>query len=437
MEKIIRFFVERHLLVNVLTAAVVVLGLLALMRTNVAGFPEATLPMYLVSASLPGAAAKDVETKISIPIEDELREVDGLESFTTIITDNRSVTTVKLNDDTPDEDILEKEREIRNAIDGINDFPADMRDDPRVFLMDPSKQPILEIAVSGEEGLLPDAARLIERAVLRIDSVGEVIRVGLPDPELRVLVDPAAAQTHGVTILDVVQAIERRNVSDTGGVLESAGDRRQVVMWGRYADPSEVGETIIRFDGDAPIRVRDVARLELGREDVGLIAGTNGRPGLSLIAVKKADADVIDTRNAIAAVLEDLTLPAGVTTTIVNDSSYEMSNRLNVIATNGMMGLALVAAIVFLFLAPSAALWVCIGVPLVILGVIAVMPQVGMTINYVSTIAFVIVLGMLVHARHRRHALKDGLANPGRRLHCARALAARELFYPARAYVDG
>ena len=74
MEKIIRFFVERHLLVNVLTAAVVVLGLLALMRTNVAGFPEATLPMYLVSASLPGAAAKDVETKISIPIEDELRE---------------------------------------------------------------------------------------------------------------------------------------------------------------------------------------------------------------------------------------------------------------------------------------------------------------------------------------------------------------------------
>ena len=236
MEKIIRFFVERHLVVNVLTAAVVVLGLLALMRTNVAGFPEATLPMYLVSASLPGAAAKDVETKISIPIEDELREVDGLESFTTIITDNRSVTTIKLNDDTPDEDILEKEREIRNAIDGINDFPADMRDDPRVFLMDPSKQPILEIAVSGEEGLLPDAARLIERAVLRIDSVGEVIRVGLPDPELRVLVDPAAAQTHGVTILDVVQAIQRRNVSDTGGVLESAGDRRQIVMWGR-SDP--------------------------------------------------------------------------------------------------------------------------------------------------------------------------------------------------------
>ena len=396
MERIVRFFVERHLLVNVITIAVVVLGMLSLMRTNVEGFPEATMPMMLVSAALPGAAAKDVETKITIPIEDELREIDGLESFTTIISDNRSVTTVKLDDDTPDEDVVEKEREVRNAIDAINDFPADMRTDPRVFLMDPSKQPVLEVAIAGEKLLLPDVAKRIERALIRIPSVGEVIKVGLPDPELRVLVDPSAARAHGVTVLDVSQAIERRNVSDTGGVLESAANRRQVVMWGRYEDPSEVGETIIRFDGAGPLRVRDVARLELGREDVGLIAGTNGRPGLSLIAVKKADADMIDTRNAIADVLDQMDLPAGVTTTIVNDASYEMSNRLNVIASNGIMGILLVAAIVFLFLAPSAAIWVCVGVPLVIMGVIALIPQVGMSINYVSTIAFVIVLGMLV-----------------------------------------
>ena len=80
----------------------------------------------------------------------------------------------------------------------------------------------------------------------------------------------------------------------------------------------------------------------------------------------------------------------------MNDASYEMTNRLNVIATNGAIGLVLVAVIVFLFLAPSAAIWVCVGVPLVILGVIALMPVVGMTINFISTIAFVIVLGMLV-----------------------------------------
>jgi multidrug efflux pump subunit AcrB len=396
MERIVRFFVERHLLVNVLTLAVVMLGFLALVRTNVEGFPEVSMPIYVVTGALPGASARDVETKVTIPIEDELRDLDGLESYTTVITDNRTVTTIKLDDDTSNEGIFKKEREIRNAIDSINGFPDDMRNDPNIFVMEPAKQPVLEVAISGEKGLLADVAIRLERKLLRVQGVGEIKRVGLPDPELRVLVDPEAARSHGVTILDVSRAIERRNVSDTGGILESAGDRRQVVMWGRYEDPSEVGATILRFDESAPLRVRDVARLELGREDVGLIAGTNGRPGLSLVIVKKADADLIDTRNAIVEALASIELPPGVETSVVNDSSYEMSNRLKVIASNGVMGLILVACIVFLFLAPSAALWVCVGVPVVILGVIATMPQVGMTINFVSTVAFVIVLGMLV-----------------------------------------
>lgn len=396
MDRIVRFFVDRHLLVNVITLAVVMLGILSILRTNVEGFPEATMPIYVVSASLPGAAARDVETKVTIPIEDELREIDGLDSFTTEITDNRSVTTIKLDDDTPDEQILKKEREIRNAIEAINDFPEDMRDDPKLFVMEPAKQPVLEVAISGDETRLPDAALRIERKLLRVEGVGEIKTVGLPDPELRVLVDPAAARAHGVALLEVVDAIRERNVSDTGGVLESAGDRRQVVMWGRYEDPMEVGDTILRFVDQAPLRVRDVARLELGREDVGLIAGTNGAPGLSLVVIKKGDADMVQTRRRIGAALEEVALPPGVTASVVNDAAYEMTNRLNVIASNGLMGIALVAVIVFVFLAPSAAFWVCVGVPLVILGVIAVMPMVGMTINFVSTVAFVIVLGMLV-----------------------------------------
>ncbi len=396
MERLVQFFVDRHLLVNVLTLAVIVLGLMAIMQTNIEGFPDASMPMYSVSATLPGASARDIETKLTIPIEDALRDLDGLDSYTTMVTDNRSVTTIELPADTSDEDIDEKEREIRNAIDAITDFPDEMTDRPLIFTMDPAKRPILEIAIAGERSKLPEVAKRLERALLRLNSVGEVNRIGLPDPELRVLVDPAAARAHNVAILDIVSAIQRRNVSDTGGVLESAGDRRQVVMWGRFTDPAEVADVILRFDEEGPLRVRDVARLELTREDVGLIVGTNGRPGLSLVAIKKADADLITARQEIGRVLGAFELPPGITTTIVNDESFEMSNRLKVIATNGAMGLVLVAVIVFLFLAPSAALWVCVGVPLVILGVIAMMPVVGMTINFISTIAFVIVLGMLV-----------------------------------------
>lgn len=396
MERLVRFFVERHLLVNVITIAVVVIGVGTALRTNVRGFPGAEMPRFGITANMPGASARDVETKVTIPIEDELREIDGLDSFTTVVTDNRSVTNIELDDDTPDDQILEKETEIRNAIEAITNFPADMRDEPRVFRFDPDKEPIVEIALAGPKALLPDVAKRVERVLLRTEGVGQVNMVGLPDPELRVLVDPEAVRAHGVTLLEIVRAIQQRNVSDTGGVLESAGTRRQVVMWGRFDDPMQVGDVILRFANDGPLKVSDVARIELTREDTGVIAGTNGRPGLSVVAIKKPDADIITTKRNIDEAIAKLDLPEEIQLAMVNDSSYEMRNRLRIIGVNGLMGIVLVAGIVFLFLAPSAAIWVCAGVPLVILGVLIVIPQVGMTINFVSTIAFVIVLGMLV-----------------------------------------
>ena len=108
MERIIRFFVERHTLVNIVTAAVIALGLLNLLNAKIEGFPQVDLPSFIITAQLPGASARDVEAKITIPIEEALEEVDGLLHYTTVVTQNRSVTTVELDEETPREAILEK-----------------------------------------------------------------------------------------------------------------------------------------------------------------------------------------------------------------------------------------------------------------------------------------------------------------------------------------
>lgn len=397
MERLIRFFVERHLVVNVLTAAIIAIGVFTMMRATIEGFPAVDLPTFMISAQLPGASARDVETKLTIPVEDAVSEVDGVLHYTTIITQNRSMTTVDLHEDTSSEDILEADREIRAAIDGISDFPADMPNEPQIFRMDPSRQPVLEVALAGPAQLLPDVAKKLERKLRAVDGVGEVNLIGLPDPELSVFLDPDLARTHGITLLDIVQELQRRNISATGGSLETSHDRRQIVLWGRFETPEEVGDVILRSDvGQGVLRVRDVARVVLGRENTGLIVGTNGRSGISVIPSKRADADLIRTRSLILDVLAATEFPPGVEHTVVNDSSYEIRNRLRIIGSNGAIGLALVALIVFLFLAPSAATWVCMGVPLVIMGVIVVMPAFDVTINFMSTIAFVVVLGLLV-----------------------------------------
>lgn len=397
MDRLIRYFAERHLVVHVIVAAVVVIGYATATRTAREGMPNVSMPMIVVKAILPGAAARDVETKVTIPIEDAIEEVDGIKSFYTVISDNISSTVIELYEDYDEAQIREAEQDVRQAIDAINDFPPEMDEDPVISRMNPGKLPVLEIALSGPIDAVVRAAKLLERRIRPLDTVAQVTLVGLQDPEVRVLVDPDRAREHGVTLLEVVRAVERRNVSSTGGMLETDSDRRQVVLWSRYQRPEEVGETVLRFlPGGGAVRVGDVARIESGREDTGLLAHTNAEPGISVVIRKRETADILDCVDAVRRVAETTPLPPGVQYALVNDESFETRNRLELMANNGMIGVVLVAIVLFAFLTPAAGIWVMAQIPLVFLGVLALMPHVGITVNIISLAGFVVVLGMLV-----------------------------------------
>ncbi len=397
MDRLIRYFAERHLVVHVMVATLVVVGYATATRTAREGMPNVSMPMIVVNAVLPGAAARDVETKVTIPVEEAIEEVDGVKSFYTVISDNLSNTVVELYEDFDEAQIREAEQDIRQAIDAINDFPPEMDEDPVISRMNPGKLPVLEIALSGPIEAVVRSAKLLERRIRPLDTVSQVTLVGLQDPEVRVLVDPERAREHGVTLLEVVRAVERRNVSSTGGMLETDRDRRQVVLWSRYERPEEVGETVLRFlPGGGAVRARDVARIESGRVDTGLLAHTNAEPGVSVVVRKRETADILECVDAVRRVVEATPLPPGVHYALVDDESFETRNRLELMANNGMIGVVLVAIVLFGFLTPAAGIWVMVQIPLVFLGVLALMPHAGITVNIISLAGFVVVLGMLV-----------------------------------------
>lgn len=397
LESLIRFFVQRHMLVNVILAGLVFGGLVTASRTAREGFPSVSMPRLTIVAQLPGASARDVETKITLPLEEAIQEVDNVDSYYSVANDNQSVTTVELYEDLSEDLIRQAVQDVRTEIDGISDFPDEMTDEPVITRLNPAKFPVIEIALSGPEQALPSTARLLERAIRRIDEVAEVGLVGLRDPEVRIYVDPERAREHGITLLEVVSAIERRNISSTGGILETETARRQVVLWSRFENPEEVASTVLRFDpGGGALRVSDVARVEVGREDTGLLAHTNAEAGISLVVQKRVQADILTAADRVVEVVENTPLPAGVEVRFVRDESFLTRNRLDLMATNGMIGIVLVAIIVFTFLSPGAAIWVLVGVPVVFLSVLLVMPRIGMTVNLLATGGFVVVLGMLV-----------------------------------------
>ena len=393
----IRFFAERHLLVNVLTVAMIALGLFFIKDTPRDYIPSVSTPIVHITAQLPGASARDVETKLTIPLEEAIEEVDGIDVFTSVASDNTSFTVVELYTEFGDKQITRATQDLRDAIDSVTDFPAEMEDDPTLVRFEPDKLPIAEVALAGPPSLLIPYAKKLERKLEAINEISKVVLIGLPDPEVRILVDPARALEHGITLLDVVRAIERRNVSATGGVLETASDRKQIVLWSRFEQPEHVGRTVLRSERDGgTLRIRDIARIESAREDLTLIAHTNTKPGVSLVLKKRKGADAITLVDNARLVLSENPPPKGVTWSIVNDSSFYTRNRLNVIATNGLLGMILVAIVLFIFMRAQAALWVLAGIPIVFMGSLAVFGNTGMSLNIMSLTGFVIVLGMVV-----------------------------------------
>ncbi|MCE2390538.1 MAG: efflux RND transporter permease subunit, partial [Proteobacteria bacterium] len=399
MERLIRYFVERPMLVMVLVATILVLGYWNTVQLPRETFPNISLPTLMVRAQLQGASARDIETKLTIPIEEAIEELDGVKNFHTVVSDNTSVTTIELYDEFEEGDIDEAELDLRTLLDGIHDFPPDMHDDPTITRMKPREFPVVQVALSGPSDAVVRAAKDLEKRLRRLDVVSRVTLVGLQDPEVRILVDPSRARASGVTLLDVVRAVERRNVSSTGGVLESESRRRQVVLWSRFERPEQVGETVLRFlPGGGAVRLRDVARIETGREDTGLIAHTGGQPGISLVVRKQGDSDILRAVDAVSELVEATELPAGVGAVLVDDRSHMTRTRLSFIATNGSAGAALVALVLFVFLTPTTAVWVLLGIPVAFLGALAVFPVFDMGINMVTLTGFVVALGMVVDA---------------------------------------
>ena len=397
MDALLRFFIGRHLLVNIAAITLAVLGYLSASTLQREFIPSVDTPILWITATLPGASARDVETKITIPIEEALEEVEGIDEFTTVVADNTSFTTVELYDDFDAAQIEAGEQDIRAAINDITDFPDEMEEEPVLRQFNPARATVIEVALSGPADLLAQTADALEERLERLPLIGSVSVVGLPDPEVRVLVDPVKARAHQVTLTDIIGAIARRNVSSTGGMLESPTDRRQVVMWSRYDQPSEVADTILRFNADGgALRVRDVARIEESREDTGLVVHTDGRRGVVLSVQKRETADIIDAADAVRAELARVDLPPQISAKAIGDESVIIRNRLELMGTNGLIGLVLVSCVLFLFVRPQPALWILVGIPIVFLGALATVGQFGMTLNMMALTGFIIVLGMVV-----------------------------------------
>lgn len=400
MKSFFQFFASRHTLANLITIMTILLGLSSMLTIKRELFPSVDFGEVFIRTLYQGASPEDVELNVTNRIEEELQKVDGIDRYTSVSMENISVIDVVIDPDEKDQDDIK--REIREAVNRVNDLPDAVEDAPLITELDTGIFPVIEVGLAGgniDYRELREYAKEFERRLENLDQVSSVQRFGYRDREVKVEVSPGKMRDYQVPLNEIIRAIAARNIQATGGTFESYTSEKTVVTLAQFDSPGEVGDAIVRSTFDGPsIRIKDLAVVKDDFEDERIISRMNGHPAISFFVFKKEAADAIRTVDAIKGVVAEMKeiLPEGVEIEYSQDNSYYVRNRLRVVANNGLIGLTLVLLTLSLFLSMRSAFWVAVGIPVTLLGVIFLLPRFDSYLDVISLAALIQVIGIIV-----------------------------------------
>ncbi len=395
--RIPEFSVRHSVFGNMLTVVVIVAGILIVSDMKREVFPDIPLDMVTITTAYPSASPEEVEQLITAPIEDELREIEGISTYTSSSIEGLSMILVELDPDARYKDRIINE--IQRKVDQIRDFPAEAQD-PRISIIS-TQGPVIRVAVSGPAGerAVRDAAEHLKSRFEQIADIGRVTRTGWRDEEFWVELDPAQLDAYDVSVVDVSEALRLRNVTLPGGTLRENNREMALRTLGQFHSEAEIEAVIVRSDRDGnQIRVKDVGAVRRTLEDESIFVKANGTRAIMLGIKKKDRADTIGAVRAVMRVVEEERerLGEGIAITVVDDESYYVSRRLHVLSMNGLLGMMFVMICLFLFLNFRVALITAIGIPFSFLSAFLLMKLYGVTINMMTMFGLIVVLGMVV-----------------------------------------
>ncbi|KAB0301506.1 efflux RND transporter permease subunit [Vibrio fortis] len=395
------YFANRQFLARIITVMVLFTGAVSLTQLNLQEYPDVAMDTAEIETFYPGATAQDVELNITNPIEKELRSVDGIAYFISESSEGRSYIEVEYQ---PGEDAAVILRDIQQAVDRVGNLPKDIDAPPVVTQQKTSSLDVYHFGVSLSESNLDEAslqhyAYQLEKKINNLSGVGSITMSGFNDREFWVEVDPEKARRYKLSFDQVSSAIEQHNLSQSGGFVESWSQEQKIVTMTKVESTGDVENIVIKaLDSGQVIRVSDVATVfdtfARATEDPVM----NGKAAVIFSITNSGSADVISTIANIEAVLEKERERIGEQFIFQTglDLGKDMNEKFSIVATNGAIGLVLVLLILSLILQRRVAFWVSVSIPFCVLGVMIVLPILGLNLDSITLAALLLVIGIIV-----------------------------------------
>lgn len=397
MKQLLSYVIGRRMTANVMTLAIILLGIYAAVGLPLAEYPVVDFGSASIETRYPGASAEDVEANVTSRIEKELLSLSDIETFTSVSEDGLSSIRVSLKDDV--KNVAGAMQDIRDAVSRVGDLPAGVTESPTVRVIKSSSLDFMIVGVSGD---LPYAelrqyARGLELELRRLPGIGNVLPNDLREKEFWIEVDQAQLSRYGLTLGDVATAVAERNVLMTGGSLESYQSAQDLITLSELKSLAALRE--VQVSRNPVIRLDDISgQISEAFERPGSYASINGE---RVIAFDLRTSDAVDVSATAVAVRELLAREqqkAGdrVEYRVGFDLSVEVQSKFDVVKNNGIVGLVLVIVTLALMLNRNVALWVAMAIPFSLLGVFAVLAQLGQVLDSYTLAAMILIIGIIV-----------------------------------------
>ena len=405
-----KFFIERPIFATVIALLIVVAGLVTLNKLPVAQYPEITPPTVQVNAVYPGANAETVAQTVGIPIEQQVNGVEGMMymSSTSSASGMYALTvTFEVGTDIDMATVM-----VQNRVSvAMNSLPEAVKQQG-VTVQKKSSNIVMMLTLLGDsiyDGLyLANYANLnLVDQLTRVPGVGAVNVMGAGDYSMRIWLDPEAMRIRNLSAQQVFSAIQSQNMEVSAGNVGQPFGRTgsnafqyTLNVKGRLATPDEFGEIILRVeDGGRILRLKDVARIELGSKKYNVVSRLEGQPTAGIAVYQLPGSNSLDVAKGVKARMAELAeaFPQGIRYQVTLDTTEVVHDSINEVMKTFVEATILVVLVMFFFLQSWRAVLIpCITIPVSLIGTLAVMSLLGFSINTLTLFGLILAIAIVV-----------------------------------------
>jgi HAE1 family hydrophobic/amphiphilic exporter-1 len=382
-----------------LILAVVVAGVTSYANLGIDRFPNIDLPMIRVQTVYPGAAAAEVESEVSQMLEDAVATVAGLDELRSISNDGVSMLMLTFR---LDQDINVAAQDVRDAIAGmLNRLPPDI-DPPVVNKQDLDSSPIMQIAVSGPRDtreLYFMADRYVKSTIESAAGVGQVTIEGAMERAIQINVDAGKLAAYRTSIMQVHDAIVAQNAEVPGGRVDAGFRELSLRTLGRMPEPEDFNQLVVATVDKVPVRIRNLGEAVDLTKERRTLARYNGAPAIVLQVQRQSGMNTVEVIDAVKSRLDTARalLPPDVTIHVLQDQSRYIRAALHEIQKHLISGSIMASLIVLAFMRSwRSTIIAAVAIPTSIIGAFAVMKAMDFTMNNVTMLALVLMVGVVI-----------------------------------------